>query len=246
VPTGRIDLGQAVDDLGTGGPGRRWPAESLLARLPPAVRDELLARCRPVRFAPGEVLLRQGDTDRHAFVLLSGAVTIRVVEDGVDAVLAVRRRGDIVGELAALTGEPRSATVVAATPVLTGAIAGSAFANILTRHPQAAWEVVRTQAHRLEWANRRRVDFVSRRATARVARVLADLALDISTGDGRPIRVALTQRELATIVGTALNTAEIALRRLAGEGFIERRYRAVLVTDLPGLVEFADRESDKP
>jgi CRP-like cAMP-binding protein len=192
------------------------------------------------------VLLRQGDTDRHAFVLLSGAVTIRVVDDGLEAVLAVRRRGDIVGELAALTGEPRSATVVAATEVLAGAIAGSALVNVLTKNPQAAWEVVRTQAHRLEWANQRRVDFVSRRATARVARVLADLARDVASGDGRPIRVELSQRELATIVGTAHNTAEYALRQLAQGGFIERRYRAVLVTDLPGLTQFADAESDKP
>jgi CRP-like cAMP-binding protein len=232
-----------VDDLEARG---NWPAGSLLARLPPTVRAELLTRCRRVRFAAGDVLLRQGDTDRHAFVLLSGAVTIRVVEDDIEAVLAIRRRGDIVGELAALTGEPRSATVIAATPVLAGAIAGSTFVNILTRHPQAAWEVVRTQAQRLEWANRRRVDFVSRRATARVARVLADLAQDSAVGDGRPVRVELSQRELATIVGTALNTAESALRQLAGEGFIERRYRAVLVTDLPGLVEFADRLSGKP
>jgi CRP-like cAMP-binding protein len=192
------------------------------------------------------VLLRQGDTDRHAFVLLSGAVTIRVVDDGMEAVLAVRRRGDIVGELAALTGEPRSATVVAATEVLAGAIAGSALVNVLTKNPQAAWEVVRTQAHRLEWANQRRVDFVSRRATARVARVLADLARDLASADGRPIRVELSQRELATIAGTAHNTTENALRQLAREGFIERRYRAVLVTDLLGLTEFADAENDKP
>lgn len=192
------------------------------------------------------MLLRQGDTDRHAYVLLSGAVTVRVVDDGIEAVLAVRRPGDIVGELAALTGEPRSATVVAATDVLAGAVSGSAFVNILTRHPQAAWEVVRTQAHRLEWANQRRVDFVSRRATPRVARVLADLARDIASSEERPIRIELSQRELATIVGAALNTVENALRQLARKGFIERRYRAVLITDLAGLTGFADAESEKP
>jgi CRP-like cAMP-binding protein len=118
--------------------------------------------------------------------------------------------------------------------------------NVLTKNPQAAWEVVRTQAHRLEWANQRRVDFLSRRATARVARVLADLARDLASGDGRPIKVELSQRELATMAGTAHNTTENALRQLARAGFIERRYRAVLVTDLPGLTEFADAESDKP
>jgi CRP-like cAMP-binding protein len=215
--------------------------------VPAAARDALLAQARARRFAPAEALLRQGATDRHAFLILHGDVAVHVIDSsGVDAVLAVRRRGDIVGELAALTGEPRSATVVAMTRVLAGAITASALTDILTKFPAASWELVRTQAHRLEWANRRRVDFVSRRATARVARVLADLAQEIGSGNGQPIRVELSQRDIASIVGMALNTAENALRSLANDGYIERRYRAVLVVDLPGLAGYANWDRDNP
>jgi CRP-like cAMP-binding protein len=218
-----------------------------LARLPTDARDALLAQTRPRRFAPTETLLHQGATDRHAYLILDGNVAVHVIDSsGVDAMLAVRRRGDIVGELAALTGEPRSATVVAMTDVLAGVITATALTKVLTTHPPAAWELVRTQAQRLEWANQRRVDFVSRRAAARVARVLADLAQEIGTGNGQPIRVELSQRDIASIVGMALNTAENALRNLARHGYIERRYRAVLVVDLAGLVEFANWERDNP
>jgi CRP/FNR family transcriptional regulator, cyclic AMP receptor protein len=228
-------------------PDQNWPTGSLLARLQPAHRAALLARCHGARFAPAQFLIRQGATDRHALVLLAGEATVHIVDGrGVDAVLAVRRRGDIVGELAALTGEPRSASVVAATPVAAGVISAPALANFLTANPSAAWELVRTQAHRLEWANRRRVDFVSRRATVRVGRVLVDLAREIDTDDARPIRVELSQRALASIVGIALNTAEGALRSLANKGYIERRYRAVLVVDLAGLAAFADRDAANP
>jgi CRP/FNR family transcriptional regulator, cyclic AMP receptor protein len=183
---GKIDLGQAVDDVEAQRSDHPWPAGSLLTRLQPAARDALLAQCRTRRFAPTDVLLRQGATDRHAYVLLDGEVTVRVIDSsGVDAVLAVRRRGDIVGELAALTGEPRTATVIAATAVLAGTITASAFMNVLTTHPQAAWEVVRTQAHRLEWANRRG-------ATALAAPVLADHSQGIDTVDRPLIRTEST------------------------------------------------------
>ncbi|TQM08980.1 CRP-like cAMP-binding protein [Pseudonocardia kunmingensis] len=218
-----------------------------MARLLPAPRDALLAQAHVRRFAPADALLRQGATDRHAYLILAGDVAVHVIDSsGIDAMLAVRRRGDIVGELAALTGEPRSATVVAMTRVTAGVITASALTNVLTTYPTAAWELVRTQAHRLDWANRRRVDFVSRRATARVARVLADLAHEIGSGNEQPIRVELSQRDIASIVGMALNTAENALRSLAHHGYIERRYRAVLIVDLAGLAEFADWDRDNP
>ena len=240
-------LGAAVDDVEARRSKHSWPVGSLLARLLPAACDALLAQAHVRRFAPAEVLLRQGATDRHAYLILAGDVAVHIIESsGMDTMLAVRRRGDIVGELAALTGEPRSATVVAMTPVMAGVITASALTNVLTTYPTAAWELVRTQAHRLDWANRRRVDFVSRRATARVARALADLAHEIGPGNEQPIRVELSQRDIASIVGMALNTAENALRSLAHHGYIERRYRAVLVIDLAGLAEFADWDRDNP
>jgi CRP/FNR family cyclic AMP-dependent transcriptional regulator len=236
-----------VHDELTRGLDRRWPPGSLLARLQPSLREELLRRCRTTRYAPGQLLLRQGATDRHALVLIDGEVKVHMLDSsGFDAVLAIRRRGDLVGELAALTDEPRTATVVAVTPVSAGVILGDALIDFLTVHPQAAREVIRTQARRLEWANRRRIDFASRKATVRVARALVDLAREDDGVAGGPIRVELTQRELASLVGIALNTAELALRSLAEAELIDRRYRAVLVIDLPALATFADRDPDNP
>jgi CRP/FNR family cyclic AMP-dependent transcriptional regulator len=222
-----------------------WPTGSLLARLSPVVREELLAHCRMTRFATGDHLLRQGNRDRHAFVLIDGLVKVHVVDpSGFDTVLAVRRRGEIVGELAAITGEPRTASVVAVGRVHAGVVPGSALGDLVRNHPDLAREFIRTQAHRLEWANRRRIDFASRPARTKVARVLADLAADGDQG-GLP-RVALSQRELASLVGVALNTVEQALRRLSDDGLIVRQYRAVLVLDLLRLRAVAESDLDNP
>jgi CRP-like cAMP-binding protein len=222
-----------------------WPAGSLLARLNPVVRDDLLSRCRMTRFATGDHLLRQGNRDSHAFVLVDGLVKVHVVDaSGFDTVLALRRQGEIVGELAALTGEPRSASVVAVGRVRAGVVPGRTLVELVRKYPDLARELIRTQAHRLEWANRRRIDFASRPARTKVARVLADLA--VAEGGNGTARVALSQRELASLVGVALNTVEQALRRLSSDGLIVRQYRAVLVLDLPGLRAVAESVLDNP
>jgi CRP-like cAMP-binding protein len=98
----------------------------------------------------------------------------------------------------------------------------------------------------LEWANRRRVDVASRRATVRVARALVDLAAGVDHDGSRPVRIKLSQRELASLVGISLNTAEQALRTLARGAFILRRYRVVIIIDLPALAVFANSDPDNP
>ena len=218
---------------------RRWPSRSLLGRLSSGTRQDLLARCRYTTFAAGERLLNQGEHDRQAIVLLRGLVKIQLVDpEGFEVLLAVRRHGDVVGELAALSGDPRTASVVAVNTVDAGVVSGSTFSHFLADHSDAARELILVQGERLTWANHRRADFTARSAESKIANVLADLAADVDDEGIR--RVRLGQQDLASIVGIALTTAQGALRSLAAAGLIERHYRTVTIPDLASLVRFAE------
>ncbi|MFJ8541534.1 Crp/Fnr family transcriptional regulator [Streptomyces sp. NPDC093586] len=95
-----------------------WPARSLPGVLSPPARRDLLGPGAEVRFELGEVLLREGDDDQHVFLLLSGfAKVTATVENGETSLLAVRAAGDTVGEMADLSGAPRSATVTVCGPL---------------------------------------------------------------------------------------------------------------------------------
>ncbi len=224
-----------------------WPAGTLLGRLQPAARGVLLAQCRLQRFKAGEQLIRQGGSDRHALILMSGQVKVALVDSsGIEVVLAIRHRGDIVGELAALTGEPRTASVIAIGQVTAGIVRWTALAELISTDGEAARELFRTQAHRLEWANQRRVDFAARPARLKIARVLADLAAAVDSGASRPVRVELKQRELASLVGVSLNTVERALAWLKKQGHVQPGRGAVTVLDGAALRALSEADGSNP
>ena len=85
---------------------------SFLDRLPPAIAQQLrtLAFVRPLE--TGEVLVGQGEHGRAVFLVTRGGLEARTGAE----VVNVCKPGDVVGELAFLDGEPRSADLVAREP----------------------------------------------------------------------------------------------------------------------------------
>jgi CRP-like cAMP-binding protein len=103
-----------------------------LARLVPALR--------PVPLAPGDLLFREGDRGDALFLIEEGAVA--VVRAGVQ--LAVLGSGEVVGEMALVTGAPRSATVHAVGRVRLIELPKAAFDEVLAASP-----ALRDRVHRL-------------------------------------------------------------------------------------------------
>lgn len=101
-----------------------------------------------IRFAAGDVLMTQGEIGGHAVVIESGEVQILVARDQVERLVALAGAGEIVGEMALIDNEPRSATVTAITDCVCRVVPGDLFraelaqstllihsvTEILTRH----------------------------------------------------------------------------------------------------------------
>jgi CRP-like cAMP-binding protein len=95
--------------------------------------DKLAAGSRRRSFAKGAALVREDDTAGSMFVIETGSVTVTVADE--PGTVATLYAGDIVGEAGLLTGQQRSATVVAAEPVTAIEIDKAALAPILTASP---------------------------------------------------------------------------------------------------------------
>jgi NhaP-type Na+/H+ or K+/H+ antiporter/CRP-like cAMP-binding protein len=99
-------------------------------------------------FGPGETLFEQGDEGRSMFVIARGAVAVyqtgapSAQSQGEETLLNVLGGGDILGEMALLTGAPRVATARALTSAVVGEISRRDFEGLLNRQPgleRAVW-----------------------------------------------------------------------------------------------------------
>jgi CRP/FNR family cyclic AMP-dependent transcriptional regulator len=93
----------------------------------------------------GQVLTREGEQGSEFFIVLEGEVEVR---QG-DRVIATRRPGDYVGEIALLDKRPRTASVVATTPVSVEVLSRREFVSLLAEAPELSEQIMATMARRL-------------------------------------------------------------------------------------------------
>jgi CRP-like cAMP-binding protein len=106
---------------------------------------------RSVTYAPGAVILRQGEPGESLFVILAGQVRVerQYPNRPEPVVLATLGAHEIVGEMGLLDRDTRSATVVAAEEVLLFEIGYHSITRTVLEHPAATAELLRTLSRRL-------------------------------------------------------------------------------------------------
>jgi len=221
-----------------------WPAGSLLGTLPNAARDRLLQRGSLVRYpGPGKILFREGDKSRFAVLILRGIikVTASTPGGGPDVLLAIRMRGDVVGEFAAIDALPRSATVSTCGTVMARVIKSEDIIDCIRRDPDISHAVSSAIAAKMRVATARRVDFSGSNVPTRVARVLLQLAeVYGDTESNRAVlKSPLTQPEMASLALASQPAVQRVLRDLREHGVVSTGYRSITVTDLGRLRKIA-------
>jgi CRP/FNR family transcriptional regulator, cyclic AMP receptor protein len=93
----------------------------------------------------GAVLTQEGTTGHEFIIVIDGEIEIRTG----DRVVATRGPGDYVGEIALLDNRPRTATVVAKTPVVIEVIGKREFRSLLAGTPELSNDIMSTMAQRL-------------------------------------------------------------------------------------------------
>jgi len=125
---------------------RRVP---LFAGLPPADLKQVAAITREAFFADGEWIAAQGDPGDEMYVIVSGEVRVLVGEEA-PVEIARRQPGDIVGEMAIISQEPRIASLVAAGEVRVLCVERKQFEALLRERPETSLAVMRVLCARLK------------------------------------------------------------------------------------------------
>jgi len=226
--------GETVPDIGY---DEIDPGE-FLSELTADELTDLFGLGRRRRWPVGATLFSEGDRSTTVILVLTGrAKVFSLTEQGGEVLLAIRGPGALLGEMSALDGAPRSASVAALEPLTALVVPVAAFLDFLSDHPNAAVRIVRMIVSRLRDADRKRIEFGTYDTLGRVALRLVELAERFGATAERGVRITLplTQDELAAWTGSSRESVTKALSTLRRQGVIETNRKAVSVLDLKVL-----------
>jgi CRP/FNR family cyclic AMP-dependent transcriptional regulator len=198
-------------------------------------RAELGALGTVRSFERGRRLCHEGQIADGVFILRSGVVKItRTTPTGREVVLAFRGVGDLVGELAALDGEPRSATICAVDLVEALCLTTQAFLGFLEARPAVALILLRMLASRSRDADTKRIEFSTFTTIERVAVRLLEFSERFGyEEDSGAVRITLplSQEELAGATGASLESVGRALQTMRALRCVETGRREIRILD---------------
>ena len=167
------------------------------------------------RYRRGDALVRQGDPGGFLLVLTAGRVGVSVVAaDGAELLLALRARGDLIGEMGRRAGARRSATVRALEPVTARCLSAEGFQRFLVAE-RAEGDLSDYLISKLSETGPYQVRLVHFPPLRRVARLLLEA---VALGEPGDRGVPFTQEELARCLGMARSTLGEQLRLLREDG----------------------------
>jgi len=112
-------------------------------------RHVLAERLHPAPFAKGEAMTRQGAEAHSLYILTQGSAEVAIsVADAPRKVIAILQAGDFFGEMSLMTGDKRSATVVALDDVECYRLDKDAFHDVLQKRPEIAEHISHVLARR--------------------------------------------------------------------------------------------------
>jgi CRP/FNR family transcriptional regulator, cyclic AMP receptor protein len=189
-------------------------------------------------YAANVTLVHQGDDAGPVIILLRGHVKIvKIAEGGREAIMSVRGEGDLVGELAAIDGGPRSTSVTTLGPVEALLVRQSEFTALLEQRPRVALVILRMVASRLRYAGAQQAQFGTHDVLGRLAQRLLELSerFGVRRERGIEIELPLSQEELASWIGASREAVSKAFQILRSLRIVETGRRRVTILDLEAL-----------
>ena len=207
-----------------------------LGGLPAAGRDAVLAAATERGWTRDELLVRDGDDAASLMIITAGHAVARLATAAGDQVtLSVLGPGDVIGEVGLLirSGE-RTADVVALEPVAALVLRRPDFDRIRRTRPEVDDFVMELMARRIDRLSYRVAEAHHVPVPQRVARRLHEVGR-LYVADDRPVRIPLTQEDIAGLAGATRPTVNAVLRQLERDGVVRLGRARLELVDIPEL-----------
>lgn len=204
--------------------------------LGPELLRQLQSHARLKTIERTTTVFAKGDPGTSLFAILEGQVkVISFSEQGKYAVFNVLSAGDIFGEIALLDGGERTADVIAITDCKLLVIERRDFLPLVHSRPDIAQKLIEVLCERLRKTSRQVEEVMFLDLSAKLARAL--LRLKESSGGQK---IALTQSEIAQIIGASRESTNKQLRDWENLNWIQLERGEIVLIDTESLAAVAD------
>ena len=211
--------------------GRMLRRVALFAGLDDEALRSLATHAQRRRFAAGEVIFRIGAPGQSMMAVVNGTVRISAPSpDGKEIVLADLGVGEVIGEIALLDGKERSADAVALTNCDLLVLERRDMLGYLERHPSIGVKLLEVLCERLRRTDQQIGEIAFLGLPTRLAKALLRLG-----GNNPQAKLALSQRELGSMIGGTRESVNRCLREWNRRGFIELNEGWIIIRDRPAL-----------
>jgi CRP-like cAMP-binding protein len=204
--------------------------------------DMLLALTTTKKLKKRAFLFRKGEPGNALFALMEGRLKATGEgRDGKEVVFSFMDPGEVIGEIALLDQEPRSATVQAVEDAALLTLHRRDLLPFLDRNPKVAIKLAGVLATRIRRLSELMEDTVFLGLPSRLAKKLLSLARRYgkATPGGLRIELKLPQHELGELVGTSRESINKQLRQWGEEGIVQFANGYVTIQDAARLEELA-------
>ena len=200
--------------------------------------EELLQVTTTKRLAAKEELFRKGDPGNQLYAVLKGRLKILAGgADGKEVMFGIDGPGQVIGEIALMDSNPRSATVVAMEPCELLTLHRRDLIPFLERHPKVTIGLAAVLAKRLRNLSEHTEDALFLTLPTRLAKTLLQLSATYGqeTDAGILIDIRLPQQDLADLVGTTRESVNKQLRSWEEEGLVKLERTRITIVERAAL-----------
>lgn len=222
--------------------GSRLSGIKLLSSLSSDEFVRLEQQCRWRRFGAQEQIIDRMSDSRDVCFVVEGRARIVIYSlSGREVALDEINAGGHFGELAAIDGRPRSASVIALQETLVGFLPPDRFIELMMKHPSIAITVMRHMARIIRMSTERIIDLTTLGANYRVEAEILRQAREAMAGPNsaiiRPIPV---HSDIAGRASTTRETVARVMNQLARQGLLRREKGALVIPDVERLATMVE------
>lgn len=171
----------------------------------------------------GSILFRQGDTADEMFLIKGGRMKLsKILEDGSELTLDIRKAGDFVGENMFSDEGVYPVNAVCLQDTLTCGFTRSQFEQLITDNPKVSLQIIKNLSNRISWLTSRVGNLAVTNIEDRLYGVLCSVAQEHGTkrSEGITIQFPLTHEDLSFLTGAHRVSITRAMKTLKNAGKI--------------------------